>query len=84
MSRFTFSAPVELALAAGLPELPAAIASALPPALAEPLDDYRGTIAGVADAWARKLLARVLTPPVVVDATATGADAAPLGVIDNG
>lgn len=81
MPRYTFSPPVELALSAGLPELLAAIASALPPALAEPLDDYRGTIAGAADHWARELLARVLTPPVHVDATATEA---PVGVVDNG
>lgn len=81
MARHTFSPPVELALSAGLPELLSAIAAALPKALAEPLDDYRGTLAGAADKWAREFLARLLTPPGHVDATATEA---PVGVVDNG
>lgn len=81
MARHVFAPPVELAIATGLPELLALLMDALPPALSVPVGDYSPQLREGAEEWTRKLLARVLTPPVHVDASATGA---PLGIVDNG
>ena len=80
MAKHTFSPPVELALATGLPELLDLIHAVLPGALAPALEgEMRDRVAAVSEHWTRKLLAAVLTPPVHVDSSAT--DGAPLAVV---
>ena len=71
MSKHVFAPPIELEIASGLPELFDLVREALPAALAIPFDNYRGQVASAAEAWTRALLAKVLTPPVHIDSSAT-------------
>ncbi len=71
MARHVFAPPIELAIASGLPELLDSVREALPAALAIPFADYEGGVKDAAEAWTRKLLAKVITPPVHIDASAS-------------
>lgn len=79
MARHVFAPPVEFAIATGLPELLALFKAAMHPEDAGLIREHEALER--AEEWTRKLLAKVLTPPVHVDASATGA---PMGVVDNG
>lgn len=79
MSKHVFAPPIELLLATGLPELLGIIRGAVPDDIHALVDE--AWLADQGEAWARRLLAKALTPPVHIDASAT--EGAPLAIIED-